>query len=215
MHRLALGLTGLLVAAPTTLWALQKKAARRPPPKAQKGKKKGAPAGPPLPPPTFQLRGIDLAAGHALVDVTGSARAPEARLFTLTDERDRHYLPHLVECRPQPVEPAEAGADKGSLSANAGPPMAVPSAGRWRCSLEIPRIYQRSALTGISLQLRGQTLSVPRERVQAAWAEARAQTPLPAAERPRQPGTPWPAARRPPDAGPTAEPDEVDSDSEE
>jgi len=67
----------------------------------------------------------------------------------------------------------------------------------------------------VSVQLRGQTVAVPRDRVQAAWAEARASTPLPAAERPRQPGTPWPAARRPPDAGPTAGPDEVDSDSEE
>jgi hypothetical protein len=216
MSRVALGLAlGSLLAAAPILAAPAKKVQKRPPPKAQKGKKKSTPSGPPLPPPAVLLRGIDLAAGHALVDVAGSARAPEARIFTLTDERERHYLPHLVECHPQPVEPDQAGADKGSLSASTGPAVPPPPAGRWRCSLEIPRIYQRSALVGLSVQLRGQTIAVPRERVQAAWAEARAMTPLPAAERPRRPGTPWPAARRGPDAGPAPDPVEVDSDSEE
>lgn len=173
--------------------------------KAPAGKKGGKGRGSSqsaLPPAQIELRSFDLVAGQAHVLVSGSSRPPESRLFTFTDERKRRFVPSLAECHPPDPDAADGPAHKDS--------------GRWQCALFIPRIYQRAALVGLSVQVRGQTVAVADEQVQSSWAEARAHTPLKAsAERPRAPSGPWAGARRAPDAGPTLDSDGVDSEAEE
>lgn len=166
-------------------------------------KKKGRPASSSvaLPPLEIDLLSLDLASGSAHVLVDGSARAPEARFFTFTDERKRRFVPSLAECR----SPAPPAAEEKH------------AAGRWECTLGIPRIYQRSSLIDLSVESRGHVASVAGDKVRLAWAEARARTPLSAvAERPREPSAPWssPTVRRNPDAGSSESTDEVDSEEE-
>lgn len=133
-------------------------------------------------PPGLDLVDFDLAAGVAHVSVRGSARAPEGRLFAFQDERKRRFVPTPVSCQ-QDKEQGE---------------------GRWLCTLGIPRIYQRVTVVGLTLQVRGQTVSAPEDKVQEAWQGARAHIPLPAAERPRDPAL---RRRQVPDGGPTVEPE--------
>lgn len=180
-------------------------------------RKKKSPPGPPLPPPAFDLRSIELnsslGTAQVVVEVRGTSRPPESRLFTFSDARGRRFLPSLMHCEPQPVGLGHPAP--GQLSAMAGGVLPPPPTGAWRCTLEVPRIYQRAPLVGISVEIRGRVLHIAGDRVQAAWAEARAATPLPPSERPRQPGTPWPPARRAPDGGTAPDSDAVDSELEE
>lgn len=140
-------------------------------------------------PPSLDLVDFDLAAGVAHVSVGGSPRAPEGRLFAFQDDRKRRFVPTPVSCQPQ--------QDEG--------------AGRWVCTLGIPRIYQRLTVVGLAVQVRGQTVAVSGDKVQEAWQAARAHIPLPAAERPRDPAV---RRRGVPDGGPTVEP-EVEGDDPE
>jgi hypothetical protein len=196
--------------------------------KAQKGKRD---TGPPLPPPRLSLRSFDLAAGEAHVEVIGARHAPESRFFVFTDERKRRFVPFLLSCQAAAdqvadkpgaadgggVKLAQAGPGPGASKQEAEPePVAQSKTGHWNCSLGIPRIYQRAALVGLSLEIHGHVVSAPADLLQSAWAEARAKNPLPAAaEKPRAPTAPWGGSRRPPDGGVAPAADEVESEAEE
>jgi hypothetical protein len=142
-------------------------------------------------PPSIDLVDFDLAAGVAHVSVGGSARAPEGRLFAFQDDRKRRFVPTPVSCQPEQAQGERAG--------------------RWACTLGIPRIYQRLTVVGLTAQVRGQTVAVPGDKVQEAWQAARAHIPLPAAERPRDPAV---RRRGVPDGGPTVEPEGEGDDPE-
>lgn len=146
----------------------------------------------------LELSGFDLTSGHALVQVSGPARAPEARHFLFQSEPQRRFLPTVIDCQPQ-------GGDK-TATLGAGP-VPVPRPGQWRCRLGIARVYQRHTLTGISYTVREQTVSADGEAVRSLWAEARSRAPLPVGSnpRPRDQSGPWAAPKGQPPAVPAVD----------
>jgi hypothetical protein len=102
-------------------------------------------------PPALHLRAIDLAHRLALVEVAGVTKSPPANYFTMTDDRQRHYIAQSIHCDP----PFPSGARA--------------------CELEIPLGYERHPLTSLELHLRGlhgKAVAVPTDEIRSAWAAA-------------------------------------------
>jgi hypothetical protein len=113
--------------------------------------KPSKPAKTPKPAPTLHVRAVDLPHRLVLVELAGTGKAPAANLFTLTDDRERHYIPQTAHCDP----PQPGGVQS--------------------CELEIPDGYERHPLTTLELHLKGlhgRTVAAPVEEVAAAWAQA-------------------------------------------
>lgn len=138
-------------------------------------KKKRVRYRPPEMPKQLDLVSVDLEVGVVQVDVMGVARPPESRLFVLTDERARRFVPQSSACAPSGAgESAPLHLESGKeLAADASAPPRT-----WRCALVLPRLYRRAALTGLSMEWGDKQVSAPSDRVHARWAEARAVTPL-------------------------------------
>jgi hypothetical protein len=84
-----------------------------------------------------------------LVEVTGLAKAPPSNYFTMTDERDRHYVAQSIHCD------------------------AATEAGMRACELEIPSGYERHPLKALELHLRGlhgRVIAASADEIAAAWA---------------------------------------------
>jgi hypothetical protein len=102
-------------------------------------------------PPSVHLRAIDLTHRLALVEVAGVSKAPSANYFTMTDDRQRHYIAQSIHCDP----PFPSGARA--------------------CELEIPLGYERHPLTSLELHLRGlhgKVAAVSSDEIHAAWVAA-------------------------------------------
>lgn len=140
-------------------------------------KKKRVRYRPPEMPKQLDLVSVDLEIGVVQVDVMGVARPPESRLFVLTDERARRFVPQSSACAPS-GESASASAGLRLESGKDLPADASAAPRTWRCALVLPRLYRRAALTGLAMEWGDKQVSAPGERVQTRWAEARAVTPL-------------------------------------
>ena len=100
-------------------------------------------------PTTLHLRAFDRSRRLLLVEVTGLAKAPPSNYFTMTDERDRHYVAQSIHCD----APAETGVRA--------------------CELEIPSGYERHPLKALELHLRGlhgRVVAASADEIKAAWA---------------------------------------------
>lgn len=130
-------LTLALVAVAAVAWAKKKKHAEEEAPSKQ--------------PLAVHLRAIDLQHRLILVEVDGFTKPPPANYFTMTDERDRHYIAQTIHCDPP-----------------------FPSGTR-ACELEIPLGYERHPLKTLELHkggLHGKVIAVAPDEVRAAWQAA-------------------------------------------
>lgn len=172
-------------------------------------------------PQTLELLDLDLVTGYAHVIATGTTRVPDARLFVLTDDRGRRFVPEIAECAAppgvevpaealQPDEPDGEGGGEAEPSAPA-PASAQPVAQlapintRWRCTLTLARLYRRAPLVGVSMEWGQKFVEVPHGQVAAVWQKAHAAAPdqavaqspsprLAAPQRPLLPDPPSPSA---------------------
>jgi hypothetical protein len=111
----------------------------------------GKPSKPPAAktPTALHLRAVDLPRHLLLVEVEGLAKAPPSNFFTMTDERNRHYVAQSIHCDP----PSDGGTRA--------------------CELEIPAGYERHPLKALELHLRGlhgRVVAVTADEISSAWA---------------------------------------------
>lgn len=100
-------------------------------------------------PLTLRLETVDIDSARAVVLVTGVAREPEARLFTLHDDKDRHFIALDAKC--------EA----------AGP-------STMRCTLGLPRPYLRGRIVAMTVHLKNREVEAPAAEVDQIFTAARA-----------------------------------------
>ncbi|MSP60612.1 MAG: hypothetical protein EXR72_09785 [Myxococcales bacterium] len=144
----------------------KKKKKRRAPPQKALVKPQGSPA--------LILESLDLATAQAVVLVAGVAHAPDARLFTFHDQRDRHFIALAARCEP---------------------------AGRAiRCVLDLPKPYLAAPLQGFTLKLRRGEIVAPPDQVASLFAAAQ-QAAATAPPRPPDPRMPLRPHHAPPDGG--------------
>ena len=131
--------------------------------KKKKSKQRYEP--PPQMPVSLHLLSLDLVTGAALVEAYGTTRVPLSRLFVLTDDRGRRFVPQFAECEPPSGAVLAAAPAKKSPATKSGKPNSndeqeqdsdadqpeLSSSGplRWRCHLVIPPLYRRAVLTGV------------------------------------------------------------------
>lgn len=187
---------------------------------------------PPQMPQTLELLDLDLITGFAHVVAVGTTRVPDARLFVLTDDRGRRFVPEQAECAappgvsvpPEALQPDEPGADEGGGEAPSARPAgtsaapvheATASGGlapintRWRCTLTISRLYRRARLVAVSMEWGQKAVDVPTKGVDAVWKKAAAAAPdvavaqtAAAREAVRPPPSPLPPEDAPEEEGP-------------
>ena len=154
----------------------------------------------PKTPPSLALQSLDLTTSRAVALVGGVTKAPDSRLFSFHDDRDRHFIALNADCEAvkagAPVEGVEAIGTVGSVGA-VGEAM--------RCDLELPRDYaRRGAWQKFTVRVSGREVTADPEVVKAVFEKARAALPPEpvAKSRPRAPirrpakKSPSPNARR-------------------
>lgn len=178
-----------------------KKASAKRGAKHKRGGKRHRSYAPPQMPQTLELLDLDLVTGHAHVVAVGTTRVPDARLFVLTDDRGRRFVPELAECAAppgvnvppealspdEPSDPLEPSADGASepaavgASAHSADPAATgalaPINTRWRCTITVARLYRKAPLTGVGMEWGPRFVEVPPKQVAAVWKKARAAAP--------------------------------------
>jgi hypothetical protein len=102
--------------------------------------------------PSLAIESVDLDAARATLLVGGAKRAPEARLFTMRDDRERRFIALDVHC--------EKAADRQE-------PLL-------RCVLSLPRGYLAARVLGLTLELRGREVAAPEAEVAAQFARPEA-----------------------------------------
>lgn len=149
---------------------------------------------PPQMPQTLELVDLDLVTGYAHVIATGTTRVPDARLFVLTDDRGRRFVPEIAECAAPPgvevpaaaLQPDEldgAGGEGEGGGASEPAPAEQPVTAlapintRWRCTLTLARLYRRAPLVGVAMEWGAKFVEVPAGQVAAVWQKAHAAAP--------------------------------------
>lgn len=171
----------------------------------RRGSRKHRPPAPPPMPSRLEVVAVDPAAGGVRVALLGPARPPETRLFVLTDERGRRFVPATADCQPTSPLPPSSAKESGKPPAE-GPDTPLV---HWQCSLTIAPLYRRAALTGVSMEWGDRIVSALPGQVRSRWAEA-GSTPLPvppAADTAAEPATAQPAE---PGAAPSSGGDQHD-----
>jgi hypothetical protein len=153
-------------------------------------RRKRPPAPPPMP-ARLEVVSIEPKSGVVRVGLLGPARPPETRLFVLTDDRGRRFVPATAECTTSDAV-AEAAAD--TAPAENQPQHMI----HWQCELTIAPLYRRAALTGVSMEWGDRIVTALPGQVAASWAEGPTTRPVP-------PPTP-PAAVKPAPATKPASP---------
>lgn len=150
---------------------------------------------PPQMPQMLELVDLDLVTGYAHVIATGTTRVPDARLFVLTDDRGRRFVPELAECAAPPgvevpaaaLQPDEVDGVGGDGEGGAGASEPAPSEQpvttlapintRWRCTLTLARLYRRAPLVGVAMEWGAKFVEVPAGQVATVWQKAHAAAP--------------------------------------
>lgn len=96
--------------------------------------------------PTLVLESVDLPNAKAIAWVTGVSRPPDARMFTLHDARDRHYMALGARC-------AETLSE-----------------GQFRCELELPRFYLKQKIVGLTVHIHHEEIRADAARVATEFA---------------------------------------------
>jgi len=123
-------------------------------------------------PSRLEVVSIEPKSGVVRVGLLGPARPPESRLFVLTDERGRRFVPATAECTTSDAiaeSPAEAAPTENQ------PQLLI----QWNCELTIAPLYRRAALTGVSMEYGDRIVSALPGQVAARWAEGPTTRPVP------------------------------------
>ncbi len=123
-------------------------------------RRRNKPLAPPPMPSQIEVLAVDSATGVLRVALTGPSRPPETRLFVLTDDLGRRFVPATADCIPDKAEPTDDPAMQ------------------WRCSLTIAKLYRRANLTGVAMEWGDRAVNALPGQVKSRWAEAHAATPL-------------------------------------
>jgi len=191
-------------------------------PATQRGRRGGRRSQPLTPPPMpsrIEVLAIEPASGSVQLALYGLSRPPETRLFVLTDERGRRFVPATAECTSE-LESTEAtdkepsaAKERVATKADSQESSSVPA--RWLCDLTLAPLYQRAALTGVAMEWGDRIVSTLPGQVAARWAKGPVTNPvlprpvLPAA----QPQPELPAEKESPDTVSSEEHgEEFDSD---
>lgn len=161
----------------------------------RRGSRKHRPPAPPPMPSRLEVVAVDPAAGSVRVALLGPARPPETRLFVLTDERGRRFVPATADCQPTSPLPPSSAKDSGKDSGKPPAEGADTPLVHWQCSLTIAPLYRRAALTGVSMEWGDRIVSALPGQVRSRWAEA-GSTPPPvpsASDTASEPATAQPA----------------------
>jgi hypothetical protein len=110
-------------------------------------------------PSRIEVLRVDAENGRVRVVLLGPARPPEPRLFVLTDERGRRFVPATADCLPMANDESEQK--------------------RWLCSLTIAPLYRRAALTGVAMEWGDREVHALPGQVRSRWAEAQTGEPHP------------------------------------
>ena len=157
--------------------------------KRGRGKRRGRPYVPPAMPSRIDVLGVDPEGGVVRVQLTGPSRAPEPRLFVLTDARGRRFVPLQAHCNG--VDSTVARTPDGDAA-----PL------RWVCTMSLAPAYRRVPLTGVAMEWGDRIVSAMPGQMKARWA-ATQDLPMPAVS-PETPGGPEsavPAIPGDPDGG--------------
>jgi hypothetical protein len=121
---------------------------------------------------------IDTSSGIIQIELTGPSRPPEPRLFVLTDDRGRRFVPALASCDPAAADKETAGRT-GHKPSSDEPSEA--NLAHWWCRLTVAPGYRRAVLTGVSMEWGDRVVHALPGQVKARWAAARL-SPAPTAE---------------------------------
>jgi hypothetical protein len=109
-----------------------------------------------------------------------ATRPPESRLFVLTDDRGRRFVPAIAECTT-----ADAIPEASAHGAAAESPPQI----HWQCELTVAPLYRRAPLTGVAMEYGDRIVSALPGQVRARWAEGPTATPTPPPARSPAAGT--------------------------
>lgn len=161
--------------------------------KGKRGSRKHRPSAPPAMPSRLEVVALDPASGGVRVALLGPSRPPETRLFVLTDERGRRFVPASADCQPTSPLPPSSGKENGKQAAE-GPETPLV---RWQCSLTVAPLYRKAALTGVSMEWGDRIVSALPGQVRSRWAEAGSTVPIPPAADAPQEEAPAPSQAAP------------------
>lgn len=143
--------------------------------RGKRGGRRSQPLTPPPMPSRIEVLATEPASGGVQLALYGLSRPPETRLFVLTDERGRRFVPATAECTSEP-EPTEATAkeplaakERAATRADSEESSSVPT--RWLCDLTLAPLYRRAALTGVAMEWGDRSVSALPGQVAARWAE--------------------------------------------
>lgn len=134
-------------------------------------RRKRPPAPPPMP-ARLEVLSIEPKSGSIRVALLGPARPPETRLFVLTDERGRRFVPATAEC-----STGDAVADPTAAETT---PVENQPLIHWQCELTVAPLYRHAALTGVSMEWGDRIISALPGQVRERWAEGPTSHPAPA-----------------------------------
>ena len=179
--------------------------------RGKKGKRgRNRPPAPPPMPSRIEVTSIEKG-GTVRVELLGPVKPPEPRLFVLSDDRGRRFVPAIADCTSNDAPTAE----KPEVPAENQPQV------HWQCRLTLAPAYRRAVLTGVAMEWGDRVVSALPGQVRARWAEApTAQpTPLPTQDKSEKvspeatPTSPGSGEHDPEGTqGPTAEDDEENED---
>lgn len=141
--------------------------------RSRRGTRRRVPEAPPPMPSAIEVQAIDPENGIVRLMLLGPSRAPEPRLFVLTDERGRRFVPLIAQCAPKDAltaaaaKKAETGGGDDPIEAKDAPELC------WECSLTIAPLYRRAALTGVAMEWGERAVSAIPGQVSSRWAAAK------------------------------------------
>lgn len=137
-------------------------------------RRKQRPPAPPPMPSRLEVLSIEPKSGSMRVALLGPARPPETRLFVITDERGRRFVPATAECTTGDAiaEPTAAASAENAATEHQ-------QLIHWQCELTVAPLYRRAALTGVSMEWGDRIVSALPGQVRARWAEGPTNHPAP------------------------------------
>jgi hypothetical protein len=139
-------------------------------------------------PSRIEVVAIDSAAGRVRIALFGLSRPPETRLFVLTDDRGRRFVPAIAQCTPDNEKMGEVNGPSSLStarhSAQAESEASDEQAERWQCDLTIAPLYRRANLTDVAMEWGDRAVNALPGQVRSRLAEVHSSSLLPQVDLP-------------------------------